>query len=133
MKEVRVFYCNDKPVEFSVEKIDSRVTITKIDAVRLIAGLSAVLADSVPQQTEKQTPAKPPSAPTITAEQKTALKTIKEKMKISNNDELNSYVQNWSLHNKQTWRDITPESMNDFIKFMQKEVDGLQDDSKAPF
>jgi len=72
---------------------------------------------NIPVQKENTEPFKK----TYTDKQKTSMKKIKESKNITENEQLNSYIFEWSDHKYKDYTSLTPENIDSFIKFMEDE------------
>lgn len=144
----RRIFIDGKPIEFDCELKGAQVHLTKKQLTNLFCsiGLELVTNDSqltgkLQDKVEETSPApvapaeppaeekkdeakaeeKKPQAGAFNDEQKKLMKDIKEKLSIKENKELNPLVYDWSVGRYNTYKDLTPENINDFVEHLKSE------------
>lgn len=79
---------------------------------------------ATPQVTETAIKEKDKEETALSEEQIEAIKSIKNSMHIENNEDLNRYVQDWSMGQGMDYHYINGSNVDDFIQFMKNEYLG---------
>jgi hypothetical protein len=143
---VRKIMYKNEAIEFECTKEETGVSLTLTQMMALHARLTNIINKELPVPTvkdavsstvkgglnkapttprpeppspEPQAPAKPtPIGSGFNQDQITRMKETKARLKIKANDELNPFIKEWSINQKQTWQELNGNNIDDFIKFL---------------
>lgn len=120
----RIFF-DSKPLEFGCEIRDvdggKQVHLNYEQTLELYSKIASVIKKPQPESKAQQEKVVSHKLSEISATQRNKMIAIKKELKIKNNDELNPFVIDWSLRKMSTWRELTPQNINNFMEYIIRE------------